>query len=117
AHYLLGVAYSRTNDWRSAHDEFVTAVEMDPNEPSGWQMCGEALLALHQLDEAEQYLRKTLELNPQCTDAVADFGLLYLRRGDLPRAREFFERALFLEPRNERALRGSHELRMADQSS
>ena len=112
-HYMLGTAYAKMYDWRRAHDEFVIAVEMDPNEPRAWHMCGESLLALHKLDEAERYLRKALELNPQLTDAVVDFGFLFLRRGDYQRARELFEQALQLEPHHSKALQGTRELKQS----
>ena len=112
-HYMLGTAYAKMYDWRKAHDEFVIAIEMDPNEPRAWHMCGEALLSLHRLDEAERYLRKALELNPQLTDAVVDFGFLFLRRGDYVRARELFEQALQLEPHHSKALQGTRELKQS----
>ncbi len=109
-HHLLGVAYTRMYDWRNAYEEFVTAIEMDPQEPTTWQLCGEVLIALQQLDEAEQYLRKALELNPHCTDAVANFGALYHKRGDHQRALEYFEKALALDPQHRKALQGKAEL-------
>ena len=110
AHYLLGVAYQKTQSWTSAYDEFVAAVEMDPNEPNGWQMCGEVLLTLERFDEAERYLGKALELNPHLTDAIANVGFLYLHRGDAQTASECFERALALEPKNLKALRGKQQV-------
>ncbi|MBI2619166.1 MAG: tetratricopeptide repeat protein [Ignavibacteriales bacterium] len=115
-HYLLGLAFARRRQWAGAYDEFVSAVEMDPNEPNGWQMCGEVLLALERYEEAERYLRKSLELNPQLTDAIANVGTLYLRRGDSETASECFERALSLEPRNAKALRGKEELHLMAKS-
>jgi len=75
-------------------------------------MCGEVLLSLQRLDEAERYLHKALELNPLLTDAVVDFGYLFLQRGDFQRARECFERALQLEPGHPNALRGTRELKL-----
>jgi tetratricopeptide (TPR) repeat protein len=75
-------------------------------------MCGEVLLSLQRLDEAERYLHKALELNPLLTDAVVDFGYLFLQRGDFQRARECFERALQLEPGHSKALRGTRELKL-----
>ena len=112
-HYLLGTAYAKMYNWRKAHDEFVIAIDMDPNEARAWQMCGEALVALHRLDEAEQYIRKALELNPQFADAMVDFGFLFLRRGDYQRARELFEQALQLEPDHSRALQGTREVKLS----
>jgi tetratricopeptide (TPR) repeat protein len=113
SHYLLGTAYAKMYDWRKAHAEFVIAIEMDPTEARAWQMCGEALVALHKLDEAEQYIRKALELNPQFADALVDFGFLFLRRGDYQRARELFEQALQIEPHHSRALQGTRELKLS----
>ncbi len=115
-HYLLGLAYARQREWISAYDEFVASVEMDPNEPNGWQMCGEVLLSLERFDEAERYLRKSLELNPHLTDAIANVGYLYLHRGDSETASECFERALSLEPRNAKALRGKQQLHLTAKS-
>lgn len=113
SHYMLGVAYTKMLDWKKAYEEFVTAIEMDPNEPRAWQMCGEVLLSLSRLEEAEQYLRKALELYPHFTEAVVDFGFLFLKRGDYQRAREYFEQALMLEPVNARALQGKRQLKLA----
>ena len=100
-------------EWTSAYDEFVAAIEMDPNEANGWQMCGEVLIALRRFEEAEQYLRKALELNPHLADAIANVGFLSLHRGDLETAIDWFERALALEPNNAKALKGKRELKLA----
>ncbi len=97
-HYLLGVAFIRMRQWRNAYEEFVVAVEMDPNEPRAWQKCGECLIALRELDQAEEYLRKALELNPKFTDAVVNYGFLYLERGDRKRAAELFDGVLAEDP-------------------
>ncbi len=110
-HYLLGIAYTRSKEWQKSLEEFTTAIEMDPREPRAWQMCGEVLITLQQLDQAEHYLRKALELNPTLADACADFGFVYLRRGDFRRANEFFEEALRIEPGNHKAQQGKRELR------
>jgi tetratricopeptide (TPR) repeat protein len=97
-HYVLGIAFSRMRQWKNAYEEFVVAVEMDPNEPRSWQKCGECLMALRELDQAEHYLRKALELNPKFTDAVVNYGFLYLERGDRVQAGELFDRVLAVEP-------------------
>jgi len=97
-HFLLGSAYIRIRQWRNAYEEFVVAVEMDPNEPRAWEKCGECLIALRELDQAEEYLRKALELNPKFTDAVVKYGYLYLERGERKRAAEVFDGVLAVEP-------------------
>ena len=97
-HYLLGIAFSRTRQWRNAYEEFVVATDMDPKEPRSWQKCGECLIALRELDQAEHYLRKALELNPKFTDAVVNYGFLYLERGDRVQAGELFDKVLEMDP-------------------
>jgi tetratricopeptide (TPR) repeat protein len=109
-HFLLGRLYARQGEWERAHDEFVMSVEADPEEARGWHMCGNALLALHRLDESERYLRKALELDPALADAMADLGLIALRRGDLEGAQEHFMHVLNMEPANRRAKHGQREL-------
>jgi tetratricopeptide (TPR) repeat protein len=105
-HYLLGIAFSRARQWKSAYEEFVVATDMDPNEPRSWQKCGECLIALRELDQAEHYLRKALELNPKFTDAVVNYGFLYLERGDRIQAGEIFDKVLAVDPSNAGAREG-----------
>ncbi|MBE0556530.1 MAG: tetratricopeptide repeat protein [Proteobacteria bacterium] len=88
----------------------MSAIDMDPKQASSWHMCGEALLTLQNFEEAERYLAKAIELNPECTEAFADFGELYLQKGDSGRALSYFERALQLEPGNRKALWGKRKL-------
>jgi len=111
AHYLLGTARMRTGQWQQAYEAFTNAVDRNPDEAKAWQMCGDALLKLHQLDESERYLRKALELNPHCTDAIVGYGYLSIARGDHQGAAGWFERALKRDPRNKRALDGSRLVR------
>ena len=109
-HYLLGIAFSRTRQWKSAYEEFVVATDMDPNESRSWQKCGECLIALRELDQAEHYLHKALELNPKFTDAVVNYGFLYLERGDRVQAGELFDKVLEIDPSNLGAREGKRLL-------
>ncbi|MEE9225255.1 MAG: tetratricopeptide repeat protein [Bacteroidota bacterium] len=111
-HYLLGVPHAHLFDWQNAYDSFVTAIEMDRNEVSAWQMCGRALLRLRRLDEAEQYLRKAYDLNPHLPDTLVDFGQLHLQRGETDTATRFFEKALEFEPGNPEATDGKVKVKI-----
>lgn len=106
AHYLRGSLAKRRRRWEEALASFSQAVDIDPGNARGWHKCGEALLALHRLNESEQYLRKALELNPSMIDAVVEFGYLALQRGDGEAAAELFERALEMDPGHRRAQAG-----------
>lgn len=103
SHFLLGLAHCRLDKWPQAYDEFVLAIDMDPQESVHWQLCGETLIHLRRLDEAEQYIRKALELDSKSVDSHILFAQLHAIRGNYDRSMEFINQALALEPRNPRA--------------
>ncbi|MBI1807412.1 MAG: tetratricopeptide repeat protein [Ignavibacteria bacterium] len=101
-HYLLGLAYSRIDQWKKAYNEFILSVDLDPDQPTNWQMCGESLMQLKRYPEAEPYLCKALELYPQSVDAMVDLGYVLSRKGESERAMELINRALEVDPVNTR---------------
>ena len=112
SHYLLGIAYSALYDWKNAYEEFVTAIEMDPKEVRAWERCGDVLLRLGRLDEAESYLKKALVLDPGFADTFVDFGYLSLQRGQPDEAMSYFSRALKLQPNHARAIEGRIQVKV-----
>ena len=98
SHYLLGMAYDKLDQWQRAYAEFVSAVDLDPNEASGWQMCAEMLIHMKRFEEAEAYLRKTLELNPHSVESLVDLGAILDLKGEAERARECHEKAVRVDP-------------------
>jgi tetratricopeptide (TPR) repeat protein len=102
-HHLLGLALVKLRRWYKAYRAFITAVDLDPGEPAYWQMCAESLLELKRSQEAEAYLRKSLELAPQSVDTLVDLGHLLLRKGELDRGQEFIGRALEIDRTQARA--------------
>ena len=109
-HYLLGNALGRKGDWEHALEEYVASVEMDPDDARGWYMCGNTLLTLQRLEESEHYLRKALDLQPSLVDAMADLGVVRLRRGAFEEAQDLFRRVLQEQPGNRIARDGQREL-------
>jgi len=103
SHYLLGLAYDKLDQWQRAYAEFVSAVDLDPNEASGWQMCAEMLIHMKRFEEAEAYLRKTLELNPRSVESLVDLGAILDLKGEAERARECHEQAVRVDPVHARA--------------
>jgi len=49
-------------------------------------------------DEAMDASRRALEARPDFADACNNLGILYARRGDLERAREYWQRAVAIDP-------------------
>jgi len=85
---------------------------MDPKEARAWEKCGEVLLNLQRLDEAESYLKKALELDPNFADTIVDFGYLALRRGRPDEAMSYFAQALKLQPDHVGAIKGKIQARL-----
>ena len=56
------------------------------------------------LTQAIGYYRRTLSLLPNHPLAYANMGLAYFDLGDWERARQAYERAYFLDPRNDKVL-------------
>ncbi|CAN5402624.1 tetratricopeptide repeat protein [soil metagenome] len=59
---------------------------------------GESLRYLGRLDEAIASYRRSLQMNPNHADAMANMGLAYFQQSKLPESIEAFERALRMGP-------------------
>jgi len=59
---------------------------------------GIAYIEKGQLDEAEEYLRKSIEANPQYFAAYYNLGNLYSQRNLSDKAREYYKKAIELNP-------------------
>jgi len=69
-------------------------------------MLGAILLKKKQHDEAEVFLKRTIELEPAFAKPYEDLGLLYLDRGDAEQALACLEKAIVLDESLESARRG-----------
>ena len=110
-HVLLGTAYGRLHDWKKACQEFILSVDIDPQEHAHWQLCGEALMHLKRYDDAEPYLRKSLELLPTSVDAMLALCKVLTVRGDLEGAQKIRTAAFSLDPVTARAGEARWKLR------
>jgi choline-sulfatase len=89
------------------HDRWKDAVPLlekisreDPGNPliyANLQMCYERL---RQFDRMEQTCMRAIENKAESDSTYAGLGGIYIRRGDLPRAIEFMEKAAQLNPAN-----------------
>lgn len=97
-HHLLGVAFSRLYDWRKAYKQFCVAIEMAPDDPLNWQMCGECLMRMNRFADAEPYLQKALELRPDSIEVMIALAHLLSERGEIDRASVHIEKAKLINP-------------------
>jgi tetratricopeptide (TPR) repeat protein len=83
AHVDLAGVLWRLEDFEGALAHAQRAVELGPENPYAVRILGTALLNLNRLDEAEQQLRRALELKPGFTLAELDLAFAHLLAGRL----------------------------------
>jgi tetratricopeptide (TPR) repeat protein len=93
-----GVEQMRDGRLRMAADTFGRVIALRPAFTEAWNkratvyyLLGEDELSLKDCDEV-------LKRNPQHFGVLAGYGQIYLRKGDLPRALDYFEQALAINP-------------------
>ena len=82
----------------AAIDEFRRLAELHSYDPSAWMALGERLLDIGELDEAENALKKYLDMSPQDHFAVALQGNLMQLRGEYTHSIDFYDRSLAIKP-------------------
>jgi choline-sulfatase len=76
------------------------AVRQDPGNPQIYTELGLCYQNLRQFDRAERTYREAIRNKADGDQTYAELGEIYIRRGDLPHAVEFMERAARLNPVN-----------------
>lgn len=98
--------FKRGNYW-GAVDLFKSAAALMPSKAAYWSSLSLAYTKIPgKLREAEEALLSAIDLEPENPDLHANMGLLYLKAGVRERATAAFERALEVDPANEKAQRG-----------
>ncbi|HVY04369.1 MAG TPA: tetratricopeptide repeat protein [Burkholderiales bacterium] len=96
--FQRGMAMMRDGQLESAIEVFTQVITRKPDFTEAWNkratlyfLLGDDELSLKDCDEV-------LKRNPQHFGVLAGYGQIYLRKGDLQRALEYFERALAINP-------------------
>ncbi|MCX7944264.1 MAG: tetratricopeptide repeat protein [Deltaproteobacteria bacterium] len=92
--YDLGCDYLNKNQGRAAFEQFMKAVEMDPEFADGHNALGLMYLGLGDLNRAEKHLKKAISLNPNLPDYYNNLGKVYTEMGRYKDAIENFKKAL-----------------------
>lgn len=92
--YALGSAYERAGQSDAAIAQMRALLVLDPDHAEAMNFVGYSLADKGvRLDEAEQLVRRALELKPRSGHMLDSLGWVLFRRGDLPRAVEALEQA------------------------
>jgi tetratricopeptide (TPR) repeat protein len=102
----LGRAYHASGDFNRAIQALQFYLKLEPNSSEGHFFLGRAYFTLGLLSHAFRHLRNSTELDDSFVPALGLLGLTLLKRGHPQTAVSVFERALTLEPDNQRIFTG-----------
>jgi tetratricopeptide (TPR) repeat protein len=92
-----------------AVETFTRVIERKPDFAEGWNKRATAYYLMNDLDQSLKDCDEVIKRNPNHFGALSGYGLIYIKRGELERALEYFERALAIDP-NLRGVEESIEL-------
>jgi tetratricopeptide (TPR) repeat protein len=77
---------------------FSDVIARAPAFAEGWNKRATAYYLMGELDRSLADCEEVVQRNPLHFGALSGFGLIYLQKEDLPRAAEYFEKALAVNP-------------------
>jgi len=110
-HYLLGKIYSEQKKYVQAEKSYQRTIEIEPTASHAYE-CLAHLYGVtlepnlsqrereQRLDNALQFARKAVELQPDSADYLNTLSWIYYLHKDYPRAEEAIRKALSLQPDN-----------------
>jgi len=116
AHHTLGRLARDQGNLEKARTSVRYAIHL---QPSGqyYHTLGTIYQLLRQLEEARGAFEQAVRRDPDLGEAQADLGMLWLRSGELARARPLLEQAVrLIPPENERAMEVKQALMMCGPS-
>ena len=81
-----------------AVETFTRVIERKPEFAEGWNKRATAYYLMDDLEQSLKDCDEVIKRNPRHFGALSGYGLIYIKRGELERALEYFERALAIDP-------------------
>lgn len=102
-HYILGFVASVNREWEKAEEHLNIANEFYPNNSEILRCLGWVLFQQGKKVQGVVTLERSLNLDPYNTFSLCDLGVCYMESNDFRKAHALFDRALDIDPTNERA--------------
>ena len=97
--YSRGVAYERTQQWELAEKDFLTAIDLSPDQPLTLNYLGYSWIEMGiRYDEATELIRRAVSLSPDDGFIIDSLGWALYRQGKYEDAVSFLEQAVNLQP-------------------
>ncbi|MBD3426987.1 MAG: tetratricopeptide repeat protein [Candidatus Omnitrophica bacterium] len=95
---MAAVTVSHNRVWKNEITLGLNTIRFSPREFKIYNNVGVAYLSRGDLDKAEEYFWKCLEIKPDTGMAYFNLYRVYMRRGDRAKARQYLDRARELDP-------------------
>ncbi len=96
--FLRGISFERSKNWDLAEADFISALELNPDQPQILNYMGYSLLERKEkLDQAMRMILLAAEKAPDSYHIIDSLGWAYYKTGDFQKALQYLERAMELE--------------------
>ena len=98
-YYQRGITYERSEQWEQAEDDFLKALELQPDQPLVLNYLGYSWVEQRKnLDRAKAMIEKAVEQRPEDGYIVDSLGWVLFRLGEFREAAKHLEEAVELRP-------------------
>lgn len=97
AYYVLGLCYSRAENYKKAEECFLKSIKFKPKYQDGYTKLANIYKKQNRLDEALNFYDKSLRAGPPNGSILSNIGETYLKKGDLAKAETFYLKILKLD--------------------
>jgi len=96
----MGELALRSGDFESASKHFSQALEISPEDEAAAYNVGEIFFSNQKNDEAVRYFEMAIKIKNTWPKPYYRLGLVYLNKGDYPKALEYLNKFVELDPQN-----------------
>lgn len=93
-----GLAFHKRGAFEEANSCYQRVIELAPESDVAWHLSGRLAMDVRLYSEAQALITRAVELAPLNADYALSLGTVMASIGDLPAAREWYEKALQINP-------------------
>ncbi len=96
--FLRGISFERSKNWALAESDFISALELSPDQPQVLNYMGYSLLERKEkLDQALKMIILAAEKSPDSYHIIDSLGWAYYKKGNFGKALLYLEKAMEIE--------------------
>jgi protein O-mannosyl-transferase len=98
--YFIPLTKTQNHYFSNSYALFARAASVTKDNVIAYNNIGDALASLNREDEAAEYFKKAIALNPKYASALYNYGVYLAKRGDYSNAGSYYSRAMAINPRH-----------------